>query len=103
MHEGKSIGTEPSLHITISCFQKNACVDFMEMLMSRAVLTAAERNVALRKGLPRDFLKYHGICNMPDEGEDEVSERVRYDREEEELYFYFTCRLAMPNSQPAYK
>ncbi len=88
MHEGKSIGTEHSLHVTISCFQRNTWVDFIEMLMSRAVLTAAERDAALRKGLPRNFLKYHGISNMPDEGEDEISERVRYNREELHKHFY---------------
>ncbi len=80
MHEGVSVGTEHSLHVTISCFQKNAWVDFTEMLMSRAVLSAAEQNTALRAGLPRNFLKYHGISNMSDEGEDEISERVRYDK-----------------------
>ncbi len=77
MHEGVSVGTEHSLHITISCFQRNAWVDFAEMLMSRAVLSAAEQNTALRAGLPRSFLKYHGISNTPDE-DDEISERVRY-------------------------
>ncbi len=77
MHEGISVGTKHSLHITISCFQRNAWVDFIEMLMPRAVLAVAEQNSDLRKGLPRNFLKYHGISNMPDEGEDEVSERVR--------------------------
>ncbi len=79
MHEGVSVGTEHSLHITISCFQRNAWVDFTEVLMSRAVLCAAEQNAYLRVGLPRNFLKSHGISNIPDEGEDESSERIRYE------------------------
>ena len=63
IHQAKTIGDEHSLHITVSCYQKNSWADLLETLVPRALDVAIEENVELRKGLPVDYRSYMGITN----------------------------------------
>ncbi|CAG2193440.1 NO66 [Mytilus edulis] len=63
IHQGKALEDTHSLHITVSCFQKNTWGDLMEKLMPRALQVAIEEDVDFRKGLPRDYMEVMGIAN----------------------------------------
>ena len=60
IHQGYCVEEIHSLHITISCNQRNTFGDLLEKLMPSAVSSALRNNVELRKGLPLDFLSYMG-------------------------------------------
>ncbi|OWF43534.1 ribosomal oxygenase 1-like [Mizuhopecten yessoensis] len=63
IHQAKTVGDEHSLHITVSCYQKNTWGDLFEKLMPRAVQLAVEEDVEFRKGLPRGYLNFMGVAN----------------------------------------
>ena len=72
IHQGESVGKSPSLHLTVSSFQQNAWVDILEVLIPEALAAATSAHLPLREGLPRDYLKYMGVCACQDEeGEQE--------------------------------
>lgn len=63
IHQAKTVGDEHSLHITVSCYQKNTWGDLFEKLMPRALQIAVEEDVEFRKGLPRGYLNFMGVAN----------------------------------------
>ncbi|XP_052104474.1 ribosomal oxygenase 1-like isoform X2 [Mytilus californianus] len=63
IHQGKALEDTHSLHITVSCYQKNTWGDLLEKLMPRALQVAIEEDVDFRKGLPRDYMDVMGIAN----------------------------------------
>ncbi|XP_060068982.1 ribosomal oxygenase 1-like isoform X2 [Ylistrum balloti] len=63
IHQAKTVGDEHSLHITVSCYQKNTWGDLFEKLMPRALQIAIEEDVEFRKGLPRGYLNFMGVAN----------------------------------------
>lgn len=63
IHQGKALEDTHSLHITVSCYQKNSWGDLLEKLMPTALQAAIEEDVEFRKGLPRDYLNIMGIAN----------------------------------------
>ncbi len=56
---------EPSLHLTISCMQRWAWADLMELIIPEALKAAVEQEsyTTLREGLPRNFLSYMGVIH----------------------------------------
>lgn len=73
IHQGNATD-EHSLHITVSCYQLNTWGDLLQKLLPAAVELAMEENVALRTGLPRNYLNYMGIVHS----EKEVPERKAF-------------------------
>ncbi|KAJ8309443.1 hypothetical protein KUTeg_014317 [Tegillarca granosa] len=63
IHQGRTLEDNHSLHITVSCYQKNTWGDLFEKLIPRALQIAIDEDVEFRKGLPRDYLHYMGIAN----------------------------------------
>lgn len=63
IHQANALEDTHSLHITVSCYQKNSWGDLLEKLMPRALQIAIEEDVDFRKGLPRDYLNVMGIAN----------------------------------------
>lgn len=63
IHQGKALEDVHSLHITVSCYQKNTWGDLLEKLVPRALQVAIDEDVEFRKGLPRDYMNYMGIAN----------------------------------------
>ncbi len=56
---------EPSLHLTISCMQRWAWADLMEVIIPDALKAAIENEsyTTLREGLPRNFLSYMRVIH----------------------------------------
>lgn len=52
-----------SLHITVSCCQKNTWGDFLQKLLPTAIKIAMEEDIEFRKSLPRDYLSYMGVVH----------------------------------------
>ncbi|ESO87692.1 hypothetical protein LOTGIDRAFT_194127 [Lottia gigantea] len=67
IHQATALEDTHSLHITVSCFQKNSWYDFFEKLMPRALQIAFEEDLELRKGLPTDYLHHTGVVNSDKE------------------------------------
>ena len=63
VHEAKTNEKEHSLHITLSCFQRNTWGDLLERLVPRALQIAIEEDIEFRKGLPLNYLQYMGVAN----------------------------------------
>ncbi|KAK7792710.1 hypothetical protein R5R35_007524 [Gryllus longicercus] len=69
--------TEPghhSLHLTVSCYQKNSWGDLLEKLLPAALAVAQEEDVEFRKGLPLNYLRHAGVSNS----EQETAERQAF-------------------------
>ena len=60
IHQGYCLEEIHSLHITISCHQRNTFGDLLEKVFATAIKTAMETNVEYRKGLPIDYLSFMG-------------------------------------------
>jgi lysine-specific demethylase/histidyl-hydroxylase NO66 len=71
---------EPSLHLTISCMQRWAWADLMELIIPEALKAAVEHEsyTTLREGLPRNFLSYMGVIH-----EEVMSENIEGIRQAE--------------------
>ncbi|KAI0233823.1 hypothetical protein LSAT2_015979 [Lamellibrachia satsuma] len=67
IHQGKTMDDAHSLHITVSCCQKNTWGDLMEKLVPRALQVAFEEDLEYRKALPRDYLNYMGVAFSDDD------------------------------------
>ena len=78
IHQGYCLEEIHSLHITISCHQKNTYGDLLEKVLSTAVISAMQNDVEFRKGLPVDYLSFMGKahCNKESTKRDEFIERV---------------------------
>ncbi|KAF4523338.1 hypothetical protein B566_EDAN013523 [Ephemera danica] len=63
IHQANALKDSHSLHITISCYQKNTWADLIEMVLPRAIEIATAEVPELRQGLPRDFLQYLGVAH----------------------------------------
>ncbi|CAM9707862.1 unnamed protein product, partial [Phaeothamnion confervicola] len=73
IHQAKTLGSEASLHVTLSCMQANCWADFVERLLPEAIRSATQKLRSLRQGLPRDYLDYMGVMNAEDESETTVA------------------------------
>lgn len=51
-----------SLHITVSCYQKNSWGDFLQKLLPGAIETAMAQNIEFRQGMPINYLMNHGVA-----------------------------------------
>ncbi|XP_029211683.2 ribosomal oxygenase 1-like [Acropora millepora] len=63
IHQADTSSDSHSLHITLSTYQKNAWIDFMEKLLPGALQVAFEEDLEFREGLPLNFLNYMGVAN----------------------------------------
>lgn len=63
IHQGCALEDAHSLHITVSCYQKNTWGDLFEKLVPRALQIAMEEDIEFREGLPLDYLSYMGLAN----------------------------------------
>jgi len=63
IHQADTPSDTHSLHITLSTYQKNAWVDFMEKLIPGALQIAFEEDLEFRQGLPLNYLNYVGVAN----------------------------------------
>ena len=78
IHQGYCLEEIHSLHITISCHQRNTYGDLLEKVLSTAIKSAMENDVEFRKGLPVDYLSFMGKahCNEMSSKRNEFIERV---------------------------
>ena len=78
IHQGYCLEEIHSLHITISCHQRNTYGDLLEKVLSTAIKSAMENDVEFRKGLPTDYLSFMGKahCNDTSSKRNEFIERV---------------------------
>ncbi|KAL0273243.1 UNVERIFIED_CONTAM: hypothetical protein PYX00_005964 [Menopon gallinae] len=60
IHQAQAL-EEGSMHITVSCYQRNSYADFLEMLLPVALQTAISEDVQYRKGLPKNYLDHLGM------------------------------------------
>ncbi|KAF7998527.1 hypothetical protein HCN44_010935 [Aphidius gifuensis] len=60
IHQGETIDGCHSLHITLSCYQKNSWGNFLEELVPEALKTSIECNSEFRQGLPLNYLNEIG-------------------------------------------
>ncbi|KAK6183574.1 hypothetical protein SNE40_011028 [Patella caerulea] len=67
IHQASALEDSHSLHITVSCYQKNSWFDFFEKLLPRALQIAYEEDVELRKGVPLNYLQNMGVVNSDKE------------------------------------
>jgi len=74
IHQGDATD-EHSLHITVSCYQKNSWGDLFKKLLPAIIDQAVSEDVTFREGLPRDYLNYMGIAFSDTPGEGQVLRR----------------------------
>ncbi|KAK3092611.1 hypothetical protein FSP39_004927 [Pinctada imbricata] len=63
IHQGRTMEDSHSLHITVSCYQKNTWGDLLQTMLPRALQLAIEEDVTYRQGLPLNYLNYMGIAH----------------------------------------
>ena len=63
IHQGYCLEDVHSLHITISCHQRNTYGDLLEKVLTSAISYAMQNDVEFRKGLPLDYLRFMGRAN----------------------------------------
>nr|CAD7452629.1 unnamed protein product [Timema tahoe] len=63
IHQGHTVPGCHSLHITLSCYQRNTWGDLLEKLIPAALKIAMEEDVSFRQGLPVGYLNYMGVVN----------------------------------------
>ncbi|XP_022332243.2 ribosomal oxygenase 1-like [Crassostrea virginica] len=68
IHQGNCLEDTHSLHITVSCYQKNTWGDLFEKMVPRALQMAIDEDVEFRRGLPREYSSYMGIANSDMDG-----------------------------------
>ncbi|KAK3580866.1 hypothetical protein CHS0354_032927 [Potamilus streckersoni] len=64
IHQAKTMEDAHSLHITVSCYQKNTWGDFLQQLVPKALHIAVEEDIEFREGMPLDYLNYMGLAFM---------------------------------------
>jgi lysine-specific demethylase/histidyl-hydroxylase NO66 len=84
IHQAVSEADEHSLHCTVSCGSRNSWADYMEALVPAALQSVIGSNLGMRQGLPRDFHRYMGVMNQPEE-DDEDDEHEDDDEEDDEV------------------
>ena len=80
IHQGYCLEDIHSLHITISCHQRNTYGDLLEKALSTAIASAMKNDVDFRKGLPVDYLSFMGKvhCNKESTKRNEFIKHVTY-------------------------
>ncbi|PNF17005.1 Ribosomal oxygenase 1 [Cryptotermes secundus] len=63
IHQGRTVPGIHSLHVTLSCYQRNTWGDLMEKVITAAVRVAMEENIEFRRGLPQDYLNFMGVAH----------------------------------------
>ena len=63
IHQGYCLEDIHSLHITISCHQRNTYGDLLEKVLASAISSAMRDDVVFRKGLPLDYLSFMGSAH----------------------------------------
>lgn len=63
IHQGETVDGCHSLHITLSCYQKNSWGNFFEELIPEALKTSIESNSEFRQGLPLNYLNEIGCVH----------------------------------------
>ena len=78
IHQGYCVEDTHSLHITISCHQRNTFGDLLQKITSSAILSAMENSIDYRKGLPLDLLSFMGSAHSGADSSkrDEFSTRI---------------------------
>lgn len=61
-HQANALDDIHSLHITVSCYQKNSWGDYLLKLLPVAIENAMAENVEFREGLPINYLMHHGVA-----------------------------------------
>lgn len=82
IHQANACDDVHSLHITVSCYQKNSWGDFLSKLLPGAIEIAMQEDVEFRKGLPINYLLNNGVAFD--------SEKISEDRKK---FFDKTARL----------
>jgi len=62
IHQANACDDVHSLHITVSCYQKNSWGDFLAKLVPGAIEIAQEEDIEFRKGLPINYLLHNGVA-----------------------------------------
>ncbi len=62
IHQAVACNDTHSLHITVSCYQKNTWGDFLLKLLPGAVEIAMQEDVEFRRGLPINYLVNNGVA-----------------------------------------
>lgn len=62
IHQAIACDDTHSLHITVSCYQKNSWGDFLMKLLPGAIEIAMEESVEFRRGLPINYLVNNGVA-----------------------------------------
>lgn len=62
IHQGHTVPGIHSLHVTLSCYQRNTWGDLMEKVITGAVRIAMEEDIEFRRGLPQDYLNFMGVA-----------------------------------------
>ena len=81
IHQGYCVEDIHSLHITISCHQRNSFGDLLQKITSSAILSAMENDINYRKGLPLDLFSFMGSAH----GDTDSPERAEFTRRITEL------------------
>ncbi|EEB11447.1 conserved hypothetical protein [Pediculus humanus corporis] len=61
IHQAKCLPDTHSLHLTVSCYQKNSWADLFEKIFPVALQKAIFEDVEFRKGLPIGYLNHMGM------------------------------------------
>ncbi len=62
IHQANALDDIHSLHITVSCYQKNTWSDFLAKLLPAALDVATQSDLEFRRGLPINYLMNNGIA-----------------------------------------
>lgn len=62
IHQANACDDIHSLHITVSCYQKNSWGDFLSKLLPGAVEIAMQESIEFRRGLPINYLVNNGVA-----------------------------------------
>lgn len=62
IHQANACDDTHSLHITVSCYQKNSWADFLGKLLPGALEIASMEDIEYRKGLPINYLLNNGVA-----------------------------------------
>lgn len=63
IHQGVTVKDEHSLHITLSCYQKQSWGDLLEKLLPQTLEVAIREEPAFRQGLPLDLGNHFGLVH----------------------------------------
>ncbi|CAF0809249.1 unnamed protein product, partial [Didymodactylos carnosus] len=64
IHQANTLDDMHSLHLTVSCYQKNTWGDYLKILLSKAVDQAMATDVEFRQGLPMGYLNHFGFIQQ---------------------------------------